>query len=128
MKVFVYGTLMSGMRANHFLQTSNFVENDVIPANTFEMYSLGFFPALVESNDSTPVIGEVYEITSEVQGNLDRYEGYPYHYDRKQVTTEKGHLVWVYYMKENRQNKVVVEHGSWRQFINENPSQARLAN
>lgn len=80
-KVFVYGTLKKGFRANHLLAKSSFVSEakSILP---FSMVGTGFPQAYLDTKGH-PVKGEIYEITEETLLTLDYYEGYPGFYSRK---------------------------------------------
>lgn len=88
MRVFVYGTLMHGQRANHLLGGALFVGKFRL-AN-YAMYNLGSFPGIRPLRGES-VVGEVYEISEEILPALDRYEGEGSLYNRilVEVVNEK---------------------------------------
>lgn len=118
-KVFVYGTLRQGFGAYSMFMANGteFVGSDRISGT---MYTLGGFPG-VRLGDATSfdtegpkVLGEVYTVTDDnVPDRLDRYEGYPYLYDRKQVQTENGELAWVYEINRDQPADRIVHSGDW---------------
>lgn len=60
------------------------------------------------------VVGDVFEIkTDEVAAMLDAYEGYPSLYDRVEVETEGGRIVWVYTYNGGVKEYELVESGDW---------------
>jgi gamma-glutamylcyclotransferase (GGCT)/AIG2-like uncharacterized protein YtfP len=116
-KVFVYGTLKRGHGANDYMNRgSKFVGEDRISA---EMFSLGGFPGIRVaadefSSEAPTVRGELYEVEKEdLPPLLDRYEGYPRLYDRKQVTTETGELAWVYEINNPPSRDYLIPSGVW---------------
>jgi len=86
-KIFAYGTLR-GMTVGKVLKHDDSVKATAI--------SLGSFPAVVSLDGPYDLEGDVIEITDDMFRQLDKYEGYPKLYTRKQITTEDGHLVWIY--------------------------------
>ena len=69
--IFVYGTLMQGMRNHVYLEKAKFVG----PAKTkpeFELLYNGSIPAVRDGSES--VLGEVYELDDETLKNLDEVE------------------------------------------------------
>lgn len=123
-KVFVYGTLLSG-DFNHYLLESikaKFVCDDVL--HNVKMFTSNMrFPFLKEWANSH-VKGEVYEIRELDIGVLDRLEGYSVGNDerslylRKSMLTESGHKVFVYIGGTlfNDTENVEVLNGDWREF------------
>ncbi len=71
-KVFVYGTLMSGMGASDFMPKDGFIGNATIKG---KLYHLGGFPGVKLEGDDV-VHGEVYEVDNATLAMLDGYEGY----------------------------------------------------
>ena len=71
MKVFVYGTLMSGLQREEALSNCSFLGSGYIDGN---LYNLGNYPGLKDGYDK--VYGELYEITLPTLEYLDQIEGY----------------------------------------------------
>ena len=69
--VFVYGTLMSGQRAHHFLEGGTLFGTWRL--HGYAMYNLGRYPGIVK-NEGHHVIGEVYEIPNTLLARMDEYE------------------------------------------------------
>lgn len=116
-KVFVYGTLMKGLRNSHFLKHGKYLGEAVLDGA--ELYDLPYgFPALKRAEDNV-VAGEVYEV-DDLTG-LDRLEGYDEEthdgmYLRKSdlVKMENGEEVDVFYYLWNRelpQGSIYVDSG-----------------
>ncbi len=95
--VFVYGTLKKGFSLHNFLSESVLICEDSI---TGTMYDLGPYPSIILEGGK--VHGEVYEITPKTLKILDTVEGYPSHYKRTEVTTDKGLKVLVYYYQSKK--------------------------
>ena len=122
-KVFVYGTLLSGYgNWNWALKDQKLIgEAETLPEYT--MLHLGGFPGIIEGG-STAIKGEVYEVDEERMEDLDRLEGadlrYPEAgmYRRETITLADGQevLTYIYNAREGWDNyDEVVESGSWRQ-------------
>jgi gamma-glutamylaminecyclotransferase len=124
--VFVYGSLMRGF-SNHAVLTKGRAQY-LGKAETRAAYSLvdlGPFPGLVEPG-GTRVRGEVYEVDPPTLAHLDRLEGHPKFYQRRQValarrprplrlTDETGRTVWAYFLpSEEYGHRPMIMTGDWR--------------
>ena len=118
-KVFVYGSLLSGMGNHRLLENSKKLGVTRSPKG-FKMVDLGPFPGVVQSEDeSKSVYGEVYEVNDETFQRLDRLEGYNRFspksglYDRMEIETKFGRAyIYIY----NGHSARVVENGDWRAY------------
>jgi len=91
----VFGTLMKGHGAHHLLGEAKFLGKTRIAG--FRMFDAGF-PFIFEAErvgggqEENPmqfsISAEVYEIDSELIRSIDRYEGCPSLFERKQVDVE----------------------------------------
>lgn len=70
--VFVYGTLMKGRSASHYMQDAVFLGQAELPG--YVMYDLGWYPGILPGEDSI-VHGEVYLVSEEMLKSMDHYEG-----------------------------------------------------
>lgn len=120
MKVFVYGTLLSGEGNHSLLRGARLLGQDETHEG-YMMYHLGGFPGVVPSEGNETVKGEVYEINPAILERLDGLEGVNHHapelglYRRETITTQKGHEVFIYiFNKMSRASYQVIETGSWR--------------
>ncbi len=96
MRVIVYGSLKKGFYNHKLLKDEGaiFIDN-FISEPIYSMYSLGWYPAVVEGGD-TPIFGEVYEIGDFTK--LDKLEGHPKWYRRELIKTHVGDS-WMYLFK-----------------------------
>ena len=119
--VFVYGSLRKGFGNNRLLQGQEFLRASATE-DKFLMYSMGGFPAVDTSVDSNQIQGELYEVNPEGMARLDRLEGYPSFYDRKEVKLATGETAWVYFIDEFHKrygsNYETVENGDWKEYRN----------
>lgn len=125
MKVFVYGTLLSGF-GNHirFLEDREGAKllGEGRTKPEFTMYNVGAFPGVMLEGD-TSILGEIYEVSEEVATNLDYLEGVNFTnpekglYRRETITLQSGEEVLIYIFNNNYgRNMEVVESGDWRHF------------
>lgn len=117
--VFVYGTLLSGMHNNRFMQGSTLIGTGTT-VEEYTMYAEGIpFVSKKEPGDvSAPVVGEVYEVPTQGMRALDRLEGHPDFYKREQVSVSVGAVVkpcWVYFCDARYGN--VVEDCDYRAYM-----------
>ena len=90
-KVFVYGTLKKG-KHNHGLMGSSSLIAEAKTKSKFFMHDIGFPQVfekpLYQGHSELPVVGEVYEVDSNVLQDLDWLEGVPDHYVRKTIVVQ----------------------------------------
>lgn len=105
-KIFVYGTLMSGMNNHHYLENSKYLGNCEIEG--YEMYHLRYYPGIIEGKGR--IKGEVYEIDEETLHLIDFLEGEGSLYIRKEIETEYGiTYIYVYNKCIDNCNKIPYE-------------------
>lgn len=111
-RVFVYGSLKRGRSNHRLLETSLFV-SERSTKDKFTLLNLGAFPAVTEK-PTCNIEGELYDVDNNTFERLDRLEGYPDFYDRKEVELDSGDKAWMYYVQpEEYENSPVVESGNW---------------
>lgn len=117
-RVFVYGSLKRGHSNHGLLESAKYVGRDMV-LGPFEMYSLGYFPGVVDKGreaDISPIYGEVYEVDKEGLAALDLLEGHPDFYCREKLTTENGVRAWMYVWKmpdRFPKDEQVIPSGMW---------------
>ena len=117
---FVYGSLLGptnrttgeGALGNHRVIADAKFLGEHITDDKYTMISLGGFPGVLE-NGKTAIKGEVYEVTDDIFASLDRLEGYPSFYGRKQIDTVYG-KAWIYLLPESYLSYSRVLSGNWR--------------
>lgn len=137
-KVFVYGSLLSGLYNNTALTHERrgrrgTLKTWLVPmvapgkllaktatVNKWRMFDLGSFPA-VRLGGRAHVKGEVWEVTDAGLAALDRLEGYGRPgglYDRREVLLKNGMRALIYYMHEGGvgAGDKLVASGDWRKY------------
>ena len=111
-KVVVYGTLKKGGGLDQHLREATFLGNFTTKPE-FTMVNLGWYPGVIHSG-TTPIVGEVYEISDETFKMLDRVEGYPTLYTREEIETPYG-VAWMYIYNVHKIDSAfnVVTDGNW---------------
>jgi gamma-glutamylcyclotransferase (GGCT)/AIG2-like uncharacterized protein YtfP len=119
--LFVYGTLRRGASADLSRSSSSFdvtfVDTDRING---KLYNIGWYPGIKDVRGGafnsilSTVTGDVFLIRDDtVRDVLDAYEGYPHLYDRCQVETEDGRMVWVYTYNGQPPGESFLPTGDW---------------
>jgi len=123
-EVFVYGSLMRGLH-NHPLLTHSTFLGEALTEAAFELYSLGYFPAMTRGG-CCAVRGECFEVDAETLHALDRLEGHPEFYRRQRISLGDGRRV-LSYLVEPRQvaGRPHVDKGCWRSFLQRRQEQLR---
>ena len=70
--LFVYGSLKRGFGNHRLMTDAVYLGPGVIEG--YDMYSLRYFPAIVEGNDE--VYGELYKVSEKELAAIDELEGY----------------------------------------------------
>jgi gamma-glutamylaminecyclotransferase len=112
-KLFVYGTLMRGERAHHYLSAARFLaEGWTAPRYWLADMGEGY-PALV-AGGTTAVYGEIYRVDGSTLARLDAYEPAPDYYQRVRIEVA-GHDSWVYLLPEHEaRGCAAIVSGDWR--------------
>jgi gamma-glutamylaminecyclotransferase len=113
MKLFTYGTLMRGYHNNHLLSKCQFI-GEAVTLDGFVLYNCGFPMAVphTDDEDAFPLLsvqGEVWEVDEESLSRIDRLEGHPRWYIRKQravVIGEEVCNVHMYVMPQTSTNSL----------------------
>lgn len=116
LKIFVYGTLKKGFRANDMLQKWD--ADYIGPAKTapqYKLYEVNWFPGMVFDQDFQDggVEGELYNVSEEAMRSLDRYEGAPSLFRRDEIELDDGEKVIAYIFNGNTSELKLVENGIW---------------
>jgi len=103
MKLLVYGTLKRGRGNNFHLETSKFLREDLTANASYFMTHVGF-PQVSEKEDGHFIKGELWEVSEHDLPHVDRLEGHPDWYERKEVELMSGEKAWMYIMPEEIQS------------------------
>ena len=96
--VFVYGTLRQGHR-NHQLMGGAHCYGVGSTCDMFAMYIVSGYPYVTGAAERYPIVGELYAVDGEMLEKLDKMEGHPHFYVRKEVDVEVGgeeYRAWMY--------------------------------
>jgi len=122
-KVFVYGSLLSGL-GNHGLLVESTKLGETKSPKLFSMVDLGWFPGVILNNDNPIEIkGEVYEVDENTLKRLDRLEGFVATnpkfgmYDRLEIDTEFGKAYIYVYNNIHKNSRNFVESGDWKTYF-----------
>lgn len=112
--ILVYGTLRKGESNHAYLQSSKYLGIGKIEGELWGKYD--WFPYLTLGNGT--VKGEIYEINELTFRAIDGLEGYPYHYNRKEVPVkiqgqEETIKAWVYFVDDQGEQSSKIESGDW---------------
>jgi gamma-glutamylcyclotransferase (GGCT)/AIG2-like uncharacterized protein YtfP len=114
MKLFLYGTLMSGESNHRRLRGARLLATGRTEPR-YTLVSLGRYPALLEGG-TTSVAGEIYEVDDDLLRALDRFEGVPTLYRRAAIHLLGGEVVGGYLLARTRaEHDEVIPGGDWRE-------------
>jgi gamma-glutamylcyclotransferase (GGCT)/AIG2-like uncharacterized protein YtfP len=124
--LFVYGTLLTGFgNWSYYLAPQEGTPNTLAG---YTMYSLGGFPAIIETGNPDDVVrGEVFQVDSQRLRKIDFLEGYREegsngnHYNRVEVELLGSGIrafTYVYAHPESLDSRPAVAEGDWRRYVN----------
>ncbi len=119
-KVFVYGSLLSGLGNHGLLSSSKMLGKTKSPAN-FQMVDIGWFPGVIKAENGIAITGEVYEVDDITLARLNRLEGYNSTdpdsglYNRDEIDTEFG-KAFIYIYNDHYGHGHLVESGDWKTY------------
>jgi gamma-glutamylcyclotransferase (GGCT)/AIG2-like uncharacterized protein YtfP len=124
-KVFVYGSLLSGMGNHRLLEKSKKLGLSHSPKG-FGMIDLGYFPGAIRLDGTeNRIIGEVYEVDDYTLARIDGLEGYrPSQpdrglYNRLEIDTDFGKaFIYIFNIRRD-QPSTIIEKGDWRSYFNQ---------
>lgn len=90
--LFVYGTLKRGQANHHHMIGARFAADALMDG--IELYDLGPFPMAIAGEGRAR--GELFWVDGEQLAALDRFEGVPRLYARRQRPLCDGRLAWIY--------------------------------
>lgn len=102
-RVFVYGTLKNGFYNHRYLAGSRFI-GSARTTEKYAMYTEGGIPCVVEDEAVSNIYGELYSVDGTVLQNLDRLEGHPNWYQRREIEiclddgTSPTVKAWMYFI------------------------------
>jgi gamma-glutamylaminecyclotransferase len=97
--VFVYGTLRNA-HSNHHLMKDAYCYGIGSTEACFAMYLISGYPYVTSSENRYPIVGEMYGVDDDTLQTLDRMEGHPRYYERRETTVIVGgdhHIAWMYF-------------------------------
>jgi gamma-glutamylcyclotransferase (GGCT)/AIG2-like uncharacterized protein YtfP len=124
--MFVYGTMLRGMRNNARLKGGHYL-CDAVTVNKYRM-TVGFWrqtnlpvPYVDPRRRTHHIKGELWLVDRELLSHVDKKEGHPtfYHRNKAAIRTENGKEVraWVYFMTR-AEGRWVARGGDFANFIN----------
>lgn len=88
--VAVYGSLRVGMGNHRVMGDDSILLSTETIKDNFDMIDMGSFPGLIPSEEQKDIVVEVYSVTPRTYANIERLEGYPSFYNRRDVNTSHG--------------------------------------
>lgn len=100
--VFVYGSLLRGLRNHHFLENQEFLGSATTQGAYYALWNLGSFPGLTEVGEcgvGESVSGELYRVSEDCLAELDGLESNGTLYQRKLIfLSGQVEPVWCYFL------------------------------
>ena len=97
--VFVYGTLRKRHCNNHLLKGAHFYGIGTTES-FYAMYLKNGYPYITGSESRYPIVGELYSVDDATLVALDKFEGHPRHYERREqpvIVGETRYIAWIYF-------------------------------
>lgn len=96
--VFVYGTLRQG-HSNHQLMGDAQCHGVGCTRDRYAMYIVSGYPYVTSTEARYPIVGELYAVDDAMLEKLDKVEGHPRYYVRREVAVDVGgveYRAWMY--------------------------------
>lgn len=97
--IFVYGSLRQNHVNHHLLEKARPYGNCTTKEN-FAMYVVSGYPYVTSSESRYPIVGELYGVNDEILHQLDKMEGHPRYYVRRETVVVQGdteYTAWMYF-------------------------------
>lgn len=97
--VFVYGTLRIA-HSNHHLLKDAYSYGVGSTEASYSMYLISGYPYVTSSETRYPIVGELYAVDDDTLETLDRMEGHPRYYVRREtavIVGEEHYVAWMYF-------------------------------
>jgi gamma-glutamylaminecyclotransferase len=97
--IFVYGTLRKGHCNHHLLKDASCYGVGSSEA-CFAMYLKNGYPYITSSESRYPIVGELYSVDDDTLAQLDKFEGHPRYYERREIAVivgEDRYNAWMYF-------------------------------
>ncbi|MBP2029693.1 gamma-glutamylcyclotransferase (GGCT)/AIG2-like uncharacterized protein YtfP [Methanohalophilus levihalophilus] len=113
MYLFVYGTLKKDFSNHHLIRNTRFIGEDKTRDN-YCMIDMGYFPAILERDGTTPISGETYLADEKLLEVVDEFEGKWFY--RKQIRLESGKRAYAYFLSPEAIKKEypLISDGNWK--------------
>jgi gamma-glutamylcyclotransferase (GGCT)/AIG2-like uncharacterized protein YtfP len=115
MKLFVYGSLLSG-EEHHWRLAGSTRLGACRTAARYTLVDLGEYPALLRRGN-TSVCGEVYEVDAKTLAALDTFEGHPLLFRRISIRIMDGQMAVGYALWQTglARERPIIASGDWKQ-------------
>lgn len=97
-RVFVYGTLRRAHGNHQLLENADYLGTGST-LGKYSMYIAGGYPYVVSTEARYPIVGELYGVDDQTLEKLDKMEGHPHYYTRKEtmvIVDGKEYSAWMY--------------------------------
>jgi gamma-glutamylcyclotransferase (GGCT)/AIG2-like uncharacterized protein YtfP len=133
--IFVYGTLLSGLRLHPCLESGILLGTGAVHAQLFD---LGEYPGMIcaPENETSTVLGEVYAVSEELLWKLDEVEEVVPHNDAASLYVRRKIAlvnpasglpdeVWCYLYNRSVQTHVRIPSGDYKAYLSAKATAAR---
>jgi gamma-glutamylaminecyclotransferase len=97
--VFVYGTLRQ-VQSNHKLLGDAHCYGTGSTREMYAMYVSGGYPYVISTEARYPIVGELYAVDDATLDTLDKMEGHPRYYTRREIVVDvegMEYSAWMYF-------------------------------
>jgi gamma-glutamylaminecyclotransferase len=115
-RVFVYGSLMSGLEHHDTLAHASFL-GPATTLVTYRLYAIDYYPAAVIDDAGCALEGELYQVDDLTLAALDAVEDAPGYFERARTAVSWGAEAFIYVLPRERLPRGdggAVDGGSWR--------------
>ncbi len=119
MKMFVYGSLMSGMKANLEMDGAELMCQEALTVDALSMYINDGYPFVFNGRSKYQIKGELYEVPDRLLNRLSEYEGEFYYMTVTDVICgERIVCAYIFMGRGHHCDMPEVADGDYRKFYN----------
>lgn len=97
--LFVFGTLRQD-HSNHQLMGDSYCYGIGSTRDKYAMYVTSGYPYVTSKEARYPIVGELYAVDDDTLDKLDKMEGHPHYYTRREIVVDVGkkeYIAWMYF-------------------------------
>jgi gamma-glutamylcyclotransferase (GGCT)/AIG2-like uncharacterized protein YtfP len=114
--IFVYGTLRQA-HSNHEFLNDAYCYGIGSTRDNYAMYIAGGYPYVISTEKRYPVVGELYAVDDDTLNKLDKMEGHPRYYARREIVVDVEGIEYTAWMYFRDPHGTLMHTGDYNQIV-----------